>query len=901
MSETFNFQNFNMMRFTSSLICLFLCLGAVSVSAQTPADSTKQKSKNDSLWYRTVISDRINEVDESERAPSLSKLLKKADESFGKKNYYAAMKYYGFALKAEPLHVEALAGYGESAMEITSLDSAESAFRKLVDHGLSPAPDYFPKMRLAEVLFRKGKYEDAADLFETIATLPQNPPVPDHVKKLAKDRYELCLWARGAGTDNPYIVKNDTCYLLDTAFVNTRELYSEYVAAYLNNQLYFSAYRFDLKNDKVKPRRNTIKLLQADGADGLVGPDHPMTVSETVFNDQLLLQHTAHLSVNSTGNISYFAAGNYVKDSAEIRFDLYRRKKMADGNWGPAEKLKAVNKVGYSTTEPSVGTLVGETSETLFFVSDRPGGKGGKDIWFSKVFGDSLGAPQPLSDLNTSGNDVTPFFHAASNTLFFSTDSLPTLGGFDVYKSKPGKNGKWEKPEHMGAPINGSANDVYFVIGNDSRRGFFSSNRIGNANYSEEGCCYDIYAVDFITRYRAIALHGITGKSLPMTRITLYEQDAKGKYVAVGSPMDSTSSYGFAVKVNAKYMLIGEKAGFIPDTVFMKTPRELWTHEIVDTLMLFPRINLIARVHDEDLQEPLMGPEMVFFDLGKYDAKGVFEPNEPNGKVELLPETTNTKSYPLTYGHTYRVLAGKDGFVSHKSRQDSSIVISTLDYVDGGTINVDLYLHRPSILEQYLPLTLYFDNDFPKKDYPPDQDTILLDYQKTFVSYIRKKDEYKDKFGSVLTGEARKNALDTLEYFFEQEVRMNWDSFFAFSDILNEMLQRGDTVILTLKGYASPLSNPSYNFHLTNRRIASVYNHFMIFDAGAFRDYREVVGNGQLKFIREPNGDTESVRMGVNGNPKDRRLSVYEVHAARSRKVQIIGARVSKSGAPRKM
>ncbi|MCC7466294.1 MAG: hypothetical protein IT261_08500, partial [Saprospiraceae bacterium] len=570
------------------------------------------------MWYRTVISDRLNEVDEPERGPSVQKLINRAKESAGKKNFYAAMKYYGFALKGEPLNVEALAGYGESAMEITSLDSAESAFRRLVDHGLSPSPDYFPKMRLAEVLFRKGKYVAAGDLYEAIATLPQTPPVPESVKKQAMDRYDLCLWAMGAGTDNPYIVKNDTCYLLDTANVNTNELYAEYAAGYVNNQLYFSAYRFDLKNDKVKPRRNTIKLLQADGADGPVGPNHPMTVSETLFNDPLL-QHTAHLSLNAAGNIAFYAAGNYVKDSADIRFELFRRRKLPDGNWGIPEKLTAINHPRYTTTEPSIGTILGENQETLFFVSDRPGGKGGKDIWFSKVYGDSLGQPQPLDALNTPGNDVTPFFHTASNTLFFSTDSLRTLGGFDVYKAKPGLNGTWDGPQHMGAPLNSSANDVFFVMGSDSKRGFFSSNRIGSANYSEEGCCYDVYAVDFIIRYRALALHGITEKSLPMTRITMYEQDEHGKYVAVSSPLDSTSSYTYPVKLGSKYMLIGEKAGFGSDTIYLKTPSELWSYEMVDTLVLFPQIKLIATVYDDDTKEPLMAPDLVFFDLGADD------------------------------------------------------------------------------------------------------------------------------------------------------------------------------------------------------------------------------------------------------------------------------------------
>ena len=90
------------------------------------------------------------------------------------------------------------------------------------------------------------------------------------------------------------------------------------------------------------------------------------------------------------------------------------------------------------------------------------------------------------------------------------------------------------------------------------------------------------------------------------------------------------------------------------------------------------------------------------------------------------------------------------------------------------------------------------------------------------------------------------------------------------------------------------------NFHLTNRRIASVYNHFMIFDGGIFQRYREQVGTGQLRFLREANGSTESEKMGINGDPKDRRHSIYDVQAARARRVQIIGARVSKGSSEKK-
>lgn len=891
---------------------------ATAIWGQTP-DSTQQNAA-DTLRYRTVISNRIDDPEMQERAPSLSKLMKRADEQYGKKNYFAAMKYYGFVLNAEPLKVEALMGYGESAVEIASLDSAESAFQRMVDRNISPSPDYFPKMRLAAVKFRKGQYNEAAELYNEVATVPQTPAIPDDVKNKAAEQYELCLWAQGVGLDNPYIVKNDEAIQLDTANINTNELYSEYVATVRDNQLYFSAYRFDMKKDRAKPKRNAIKLLQAAGADGQLGPNRPMVVTETVYND-IKRTHTAHLSFNQVGDVAYYSLGDYVRDSADIRFDLYRKNKETDGTWGEAEKLNAVNMDGYTTTEPSVGLLVGSKYETLFFVSDRPGGKGQRDIWYSTIIGDSLTRPFPLKYINTPGDDVTPFYHNISNTLFFSTDSLKSLGGFDVYKSKPLKQGKWSEPQHLGAPINSSANDVFFVLDKESRRGFFSSNRIGGTNYSEEGCCYDIYAVDFVKQYRAIALHDLTHKPLPYAQISLYEQGTDGKYTRISAPApDSLSSFNFVVNLNKNYLVMGEKAGFRPDTVARLTPDELWTSELVDTLYLRPFVNLIASVYDSETLEPILGATATFFQLGEQNKAGQFVRNFANEQVDILPDDAYQKTYPLDFQRKYQVLAFKQGYVAATSLADSSEVISTIGRVDGGNFEVKLYLHKPSPLEEYLPITLYFDNDYPKRIRSTDDqlakvtdpyllemrralainprdksyhDTILIDYQKTFVGYMRKKEEFKTGTSVGMTGTERQNSIDTIENFFEDEVRYNWTRFFELSDLIDAMLQEGDTIILTLKGYASPLSNPDYNQHLANRRIASVYNHFMIFDGGIFQKYREG-RSGQLKFIREANGDTESVKMGVSGDPKDRQHSVYGVEASRSRRVQVIGAKVSK-------
>ena len=844
----------------------------------------------DSTAYRSVVTDRINEIDERERGPSISKIMKKADESFGKKNYYAAMKYYSYVLKPEPLNVEALKGYGESAFAISALDSAESAFQRMVDRGLSTGTNYFPKMRLAEVKYRKGNYLEALDLFSEIALNPQTPnPVTPVVKEEAKARKRDCEWALSNLSLD--IVKEGSYTILDTTNVNTLD-FAEYAAFQDGDQLFFSAYRFDLKKDRANPKRHNIKLLSATSTNNQMGAAQIMTVSESNDINDLKRQHTAHFTLNESGNTVYYAVGDYLKDSADIRFDLYRRKKKSDGGWGDPEKL-GLNAAGYTNTEPTIGTLPGQKNETLFFVSDRLGGEGKRDIWYSRIVGDSLSAPLPLADLNTKGDDVTPFYHARSNNLYFSTDGtdtlLRTIGGYDIYRAKY-VGGKWGKPRHLGTPINSPANDVFFILDDESQKAYFSNNLRGNSNDSEEGCCYDIYAVEFERpKLRAIGFHKLTKEVLPYTRITLYESGLNGQLVPVANPQpDTTSSYAFDVALDKDYVLIANKKDFSSDTLRFRTPDEVWSGEIVKKLYLRPFINLIATVYDCETNLPIYGATAKFFDLGFRDTTGNFIANNTGGRTDILAATTNRQDYKIDFEHQYFVTMEKKDYI----KPDTSIVVSTVGRVTGGTIEVKLYLQRPDPLNEYLPIPLYFDNDFPNPR--TISDTTFLDYQKTFVDYMKKKEpEFIPGYIRGLKGAERTTDSLLIDNFFELEVRSNWVKFFEFSDSLYAILERGDSIELTLKGYASPLANSEYNLHLTNRRIASVYNHFQIFDGGVFKRYYKTDNSGSLKIIREPNGDSKAP-VGISDNGRDRRSSVYDVAPSRERRVEIVGVRVRK-------
>jgi hypothetical protein len=204
---------------------------------------------------------------------------------------------------------------------------------------------------------------------------------------------------------------------------------------------------------------------------------------------------------------------------------------------------------------------------------------------------------------------------------------------------------------------------------------------------------------------------------------------------------------------------------------------------------------------------------------------------------------------------------------------------------DNPMVSVILAL-RPIVIEEsaYLPVVLYFDNDQP--DPNTNGTTTRQAYQPLFVAYIRRKSEYIKQYTTGLSKEAIAAATDSLENFFEDEVRGGWDRFFSFSDELLEKLQGGDKIELILKGYSDPASNSAYSLNLSARRISSVVNHFMTFDGEILKKF---VDSGQLTFTQEPNGERKAPKA-LKG--EDRRRSMYSPEMVRQRRVEIIAVEV---------
>jgi outer membrane protein OmpA-like peptidoglycan-associated protein len=224
--------------------------------------------------------------------------------------------------------------------------------------------------------------------------------------------------------------------------------------------------------------------------------------------------HIAHTAFTPDGLFMIF---NYCQNTSplEIRCDLWIINKDVKGRWTKPRKLpEPLNMPGYTNTQPHIATEQGGKKLRLWFVSDRPGGKGKTDIWSAPLDPDwfcpcnlpldarrpqklpDFEAPKPAQAINTPESEYSPYFHSATNELYFSTDGLPGFGLQDVFRVKVGKNG-WSEPENLGFGINSSYNDVYFSLSKDGKTGYISSNRPG-AYYLDErnkACCNDIFSL----------------------------------------------------------------------------------------------------------------------------------------------------------------------------------------------------------------------------------------------------------------------------------------------------------------------------------------------------------------------------------------------------------------------
>lgn len=229
------------------------------------------------------------------------------------------------------------------------------------------------------------------------------------------------------------------------------------------------------------------------------------------------------------------------------------------GKFYEAMKLGTnINMPGYKSHQPYV---TGD-GRRLFFSSNRPGGKGGFDLWMSPIDENGfVGDPVNLGDnINTESDEVTPFFHDISNTLYFSSNGHPGLGGLDIFKSSLNVDDSvYAVPVNLNQPVNSSKDDAYYITDRLGTKGFLSSDRLDCPG----GHCYNIYS--YVNDPIKFDLEGIvtdesTGLPIPSALVTIKDvHDNDEPFYVV---TDEQGYYKTELKANFEYFLKAQKSKY---------------------------------------------------------------------------------------------------------------------------------------------------------------------------------------------------------------------------------------------------------------------------------------------------------------------------------------------------
>lgn len=418
------------------------------------------------------------------QAQSVKAYEKAGDKAYASEETYTAMVHYASALELEPNNARLNYKYALTAQDFFAFEVALEYFEKVANSKEFLA---FPELNyhLGQVHKQLGKYEAAKDFFRKYLNLQSTEKDPALMER-AEQEIKNCNWAKAqTQSPDPFV----RVLHLDRQ-VNTS--YSEFGPLPVGDTLYYTSYRYTNKADKHDPPRRISKVLNSlDGDRG-----RPMRRRFNVDG-----KSTAHLSFSTVGDRVYFTICDYA-EAGGIRCDLYYREKDRRGNWEstPTKLPEHINSDQYTCTQPCIAWDPVREEERLYFASNRPGGKGGLDIWYTVIDGKKFGKPENLEVVNTPYDDATPFYHVEKRRLFFASQGHPNnMGGYDIYYSQQDSL-NWEKPVNLGAPLNTSYNDLYYYLEPDAKSGYLSSNRPGSMylDKNNKACCNDIYLVQFL-------------------------------------------------------------------------------------------------------------------------------------------------------------------------------------------------------------------------------------------------------------------------------------------------------------------------------------------------------------------------------------------------------------------
>lgn len=375
------------------------------------------------------------------------KHVKKGDKLYQKGEYYQALLSYNEAKEVgEEMSTDVTKKIATCYFELNDTQSAFNTFGEVMDELTGK-----DLLTFAKTLQKEGGYDLAMEYYQMAK---EDGIRGDEVDDLIK----ACKWAvQHAELDENVRVVPSAIYTAGQSFGTVY---------YKDGVVYSSAPKDTDSKNLDKTGKAFLDLYYSD----LV--NHEIQEGR-LFSEKLQFQyHIGAIAFTSDYNTMYYTLAVRVKGGNRLKIF----KVQYDGrDWGKSEEL-SFNSDDYDCVTPAVSP----DDKFLYFVSNKEGGNGGKDIYkVERLRGGAYGTMSNLGpQINTYGNEEFPSINKA-NELYFSSDGHLGYGGLDIFKAEY-NNGKWQNPQNLGLPFNSAKDDFAYTINpKEPSRGFLSSNRRG--------------------------------------------------------------------------------------------------------------------------------------------------------------------------------------------------------------------------------------------------------------------------------------------------------------------------------------------------------------------------------------------------------------------------------------
>lgn len=476
-------------------------------------------------------------------------------------------------------------------------------------------------LRAAESYHQQNMLPKAADWYAFAERI--EPLDPDHALRYAqvlqglgrimeaRKQYERVLAARpedGLAIEQLKALEYRNLFYADTTLytiipVQLEGLSSAFSATPLGNTIVFAGEKSTTQRNENPWNGQSFLDLFTSSPNATGAWTAPQPVAGTV-NGRF---HEGPAAFSSDGREMYFTRSDYYKfrlnkdGNAVSHLKLFRAERHTEGVWGNIHQF-AFNGDEYSTGHAALST----DGRTLYFISDRPGGLGGTDIYRCTRLDSTWSKPENLgAAINTAGNEMFPTL--AGDTLYFASNGHRGLGGLDIFLTAPDGDG-WLTPENLNYPVNTPADDFSFVLLPDGESGYLSSNRDGADR-----------VFTFTANDPTLAMKGVIVDDegyLPMIDVEVKLLDLyTGEEVSTLTGPEG--SYYFPLKENSDYRISGGKDGMFTESRDVSTKGQRTSRTWTEDFFLKKVV----------IDKPVV-VENIYYDYDKWDIR-------PDAAIEL--------------------------------------------------------------------------------------------------------------------------------------------------------------------------------------------------------------------------------------------------------------------------